>query len=78
MNVTHHSILYLHQIYNIVSQGSDQKRQIMSQGSMNVMNTITGIQFIGKGKIMLLFSIHGNLRDIMRTFQRGEKEKTPI
>jgi hypothetical protein len=74
MNAIHHTKLYLHQIYNIVSQGSDQKRQIMSQGSMNVMNTITGIQFIGKGKIMLLFSIHGNLRDIMKTLTTEEKD----
>jgi hypothetical protein len=74
MNVIHHSKLYLHQIYNIVSQGSDQKRQIMSQRPMNVMKAITGIQFIGKGKIMLLFSIHGNLRDIMKTLTTEEKD----
>ena len=42
------------------------------------MKAITGIQFIGKGKILQQYLIRGNLLDIMRTFQQGEKEKTPI
>jgi hypothetical protein len=78
MYVIHHSKLYLHQIYNIVFQGNNQKPQIISQELMNVMKAITGIQFTGKGKIMQQYLIRGNLRDIMKTFQRGEKEKTPI
>jgi len=45
---------------------------------MNVINVITGIQFIGKGKIMLQYLIPGNLQDILRTLPRGEKEKIPI
>jgi hypothetical protein len=78
MNVIHHSKLYLHQIYNIVFQGNNQIPKIISQKLMNVMKAITGIQFIGKGKILQQYLIRGNLLDIMRTFQRGEKEKTPI
>jgi hypothetical protein len=78
MNVIHHSKLYLHQIYNIVFQGNNQKLQIISQKLMNVMKAITVIQYIGKGQIMQQCLIRGNLRDIMRTFQRGEKERTPI
>jgi hypothetical protein len=74
MNVIHHSKLYLHQIYNIVFQGKNQRPQIISQKLMNVMIAITGIQFIGKGKIMLLFSIHGNLRDITKTLTTEEKD----
>jgi hypothetical protein len=74
MNVIHHSKLYLHQIYNIAFQGNNQRPQIISQELMNVMIAITGIQFIGKGKIMLLFSIHGNLRDIMKTLTTEEKD----
>ena len=65
-------------ISNIVFQGNNQRPQIMSQKLMNVMKAITGIQFIGKGKIMQQYLILCNLRDIMKTFQRGEKEKTPI
>jgi len=45
---------------------------------MNAKRAITEIQFTGKGMIMQQCLIRGNLRDIMRTFQRGEKEKTPI
>jgi len=78
MNVTHHSKLYLYQIYNIVFQGNNQRPQIISQKLMNAKRAITEIQFTGKGKIMQQCLIRGNLRDIMRTFQRGEKEKTPI
>jgi hypothetical protein len=61
-----------------VFQGNNQRPQIISQKLMNVMKAITEIQFIGKGKILQLYLIRGNLLDIMRTFQRGEKEKTPI
>jgi hypothetical protein len=78
MNVTHHTKLYLHQIYNIVFQGNNQRPQIISQKLMNVMKAIIGIPFIGKGKILQQYLIRGNLLDIMKTFQRGEKEKTPI
>ncbi len=34
----------------------------------------TEIRFIGKGKIMLLFSIHGNLPDITKTLTTEEKD----
>jgi hypothetical protein len=78
MNVIHHSKLYLHQIYNIVFRGNNQRPQIISQKLMNVMIAITEIQFIGKGKIMQQYLILGNLQDIMRTFHRGGKERTPI
>ena len=78
MNMTHHLKLYLYQIYNIVFQGNNQRPQIISQKLMNVMKAITRIQFIGKGKILQQYLIRDNLLDIMRTFQRGEKEKTPI
>ena len=40
--------------------------------------TITEIQFTGKGKITQQYLIHGNLPDIMKTFKRGEKEKITI
>ena len=78
MNVIHHTKLYLRQICNIVFQGNNQRPEIISREFMNVMKAITGIQSIGRRKIMPPYSIHGILRDIMRTFQRGEKEKTPI
>ena len=77
MNVIHHSKLYLHQIYNIAFQGNNQRPEIIYQKLMNVINVITRIQFIGKGKIMLQYLIPGNLQDIMRTLPRGEKEKNP-
>ena len=78
MNVIHHSKLYRHPIYFIVFQGNNQRPEITSQKLMNVMEAITGIQSIGKRKIMQQCLIHGNLRDIMRIFQRGEKEKIQI
>ena len=78
MNVIHHTKLYLRQICNIVFQGNNQRPEIISREFMNVMKAITGIQSIGKRKIMQLCLIRGNLRDITKTLQRGEKEKTPI
>lgn len=45
---------------------------------MNVMKAITGIPFIGRRKIMLPYSIHGNLQDITKTLMTEEKDKTPI
>jgi hypothetical protein len=61
-----------------VFQGNNQKLKIISQKLMNVMIGITEIRFIGKEKIMQQYLIRGNLQDIMRTYQRGEKEKIPI
>lgn len=78
MNVIHHTKLYLHQIWNIVFQGNNQRPEIISQEFMNVMKAITGIQFIGRRKIMLPYSIHGNLQDITKTLMTEEKDKTPI
>ena len=78
MNMTHHLKLYLYQIYNIVFQGNNQRPQIISQKLMNVMKAITGIPSIGRRKIMLPYSIHGNLQDITKTLMTEEKDKTPI
>ena len=78
MNVIHHTKLYLHQIWNIVFQGNNQRPEIISQEFMNVMKAITGIPCIGRRKIMLLYSIHGNLQDITKTLMTEEKDKTPI
>jgi stress-induced morphogen len=39
------------------------------------MIAITKIRFNGKERIMQQYLIRGNLQDIMRTSQPGEKEK---
>ena len=78
MNVIHHTKLYLLQICNIVFQGNSQRPEIISQEFMNVMKAITGIPSIGRRKIMLPYSIHGNLQDITKTLMKEEKDKTPI
>ena len=78
MNVIHHTKLYLRQICNIVFQGNNQRPEIISRKFMNVMKAITGIQSIGRRKIMLPYSIHGNLQDITKTLMTEEKDKTPI
>ena len=42
------------------------------------MKAITGIPCIGRRKIMLPYSIDGNLQDITKTLMTEEKDKTPI
>ena len=78
MNVIHHTKLYLRQICNIVFQGNNQRREIISQEFMNVMKAITGIPSIGRRKIMIPYPIHGNLQGITKTLMTEEKDKTPI
>ncbi len=78
MYVLHRLKLFLHQISNIVFRGNNQRPVIMSRERMNVKRVITEILFTGKGKIMQLYLILGNLPDIMKTFKRGEKEKIAI
>lgn len=61
MNVIHHTKLYLHQIWNIVFQGNNQRPEIISQEFMNVMKAITGIQSIGIYRIRFM-TIYKTLR----------------
>ena len=70
--------LFLHQMCIIVFRVNNQRQVIMSLVSMNVKRAITEIQSTGKEKITQQYLIHVNLPDIMKTFQRGEKEKITI